>query len=437
MQAAFREHIMQSGLFQKEDRLLLAISGGIDSCVLAQLLHAEGYCFDMAHCNFNLRGAESDGDEQHCRQLAEKYRCRIFTGNFDTLAHAETTGQNIQLAARELRYNMFSDLVKEHGYRFVLTAHHADDQIETFFINLLRGTGINGICGIKEKNNFTVRPLLSFTRQQIEAFAKEQSISYRTDSSNSEDKYRRNFIRHQVIPQLRTLNPDLENTMLRNFSNFRQTADIARAYFKRVDERCCNENEEALYIDLDLLKEERRYAAFLYHKLERYGFNSTQVNDLLKGLFDTGKTGKQFNAKGYKLTVERTHIVVRKPVTGQESIELPDVRSLRSFFKVAEPQDLENTTPHQLIISTSRIIFPLRLRSWRQGDYFIPFGMKGKKLLSDFFREQKMDSNEKEKALVLENGNGDIIWVTGKRSDERYRVSGGERDLLLIEYAEP
>lgn len=413
----------------------MAISGGVDSVVLANLLKNAGFSFALAHCNFKLRGKDSNADETFCKTLAKKLDVKFYSQQFDTKAYSKINKVSVQMAARELRYNWFNELIKKNKFDHLVTAHHANDVVETVFINLCRGTGIKGLKGIPEKAGNVVRPLLNFTKEEINTFAKIEKIKFCTDKSNHEAKYERNFLRLEVIPKLKKIHPNLEQTFLNNISNFKAEAEIVNDFLIEKTKQIISEKGELVLLNKNKLKKQKHLNTILYYILETFGFSASQISDIATNISSNGEVGKLFFAANYTLTVDREFAII-KPVVNDH----PEEVSIRSFdelkktgiLKLKELSVFERVNNKELIVEKDKLVFPLNIRPKRTGDKFRPFGMKGFKLLSDFLKEQKLNAFEKEKCILLENGNGEIIWVIGYRSDDRYKVTGKETKLLKI-----
>lgn len=439
MRARFESNIIKKHLFNKKQKLLLAVSGGIDSVVLAHLLKDSGFDFALAHCNFQLRGEDSNSDETFCRDLALKLNVVIYIQAFDTKAYCQKHKTNVQLAARKLRYDWFNTLLGLHGYNYLLTAHHANDLTETVFINLLRGTGINGLKGIPEKNEKTIRPLLNFSREEIEGYATTNGIAYRTDQSNSEDKYERNFIRLHIIPLLKKLNPQLEDVFIKNTFHFYQEAGMVQDYLENRATEMITQIPEALFIQKKKLRQEAHAESVLHHLLKGYGFNATQEKNILENVRKGALPGKVFNSPSHKLVIDRNDLVIKKINENlHHTINLTSLNELKKIpnLKLRRLNTFSMPKQYELLICEDQLIFPLTFRLKKNGDRFKPFGMKGFKLLSDFFKDEKLNAFEKENCKLLVNGNGDIIWVVGYRSDERYRVKKTDKNLIKLSFAE-
>jgi tRNA(Ile)-lysidine synthase len=431
----FESNIAKTGLFNKKHHLLLAISAGVDSVVLACLLKEGGFTFSLAHCNFRLRDKESDLDMKFCIQLAKKLNVKIYTSTFDTHAYCTEHKLNVQLAARKLRYEWFHKIIKEHHFDYLLTAHHANDVIETIFINLLRGTGINGLKGIPEKKGKVVRPLLKFKKEDIIAYSKSKKISFRLDKSNLEDKYERNFLRLHVIPLLKKLNPKIEETFIKNTIHLSEEAGIVRDFLEQKSVDLVTQTPGFLFINIKKLKKEIYISSVLNSLINGYGFNETQQKNILKNILDNGVSGKIFNSSTHSLTINRNDLII-KPLENVYFSELkisslPELKK-QSLFMFTKTKSFSIPKKNELIIHPNKLVFPLTVRTKQTGDKFRPYGMKGFKLVSDFLKDEKLSAFEKEKCKLLVNGNGDIIWIAGYRSDDRYKVGKTDSNLLKL-----
>ncbi|MBA2612190.1 MAG: tRNA lysidine(34) synthetase TilS [Bacteroidetes bacterium] len=435
MQKKFESNILKKQLFSKEDKILVAISGGVDSVVLAHLLKKAGFDFALAHCNFKLRAKDSSADENFCKALAKELDVKIFTQQFNTAAFSKKNKLSIQMAARKLRYDWFNELTKKNKFDHLVTAHHANDVVETVFINLLRGTGIKGLKGIAEKKGNIVRPLLNFTKEEISTFAKKKKISYRTDKSNRETKYERNFLRLDVIPKLKKLHPNLEQVFLNNVANFKEEAAIVNDFLVEKANQLLSKKGSQIVINKIKLKKEKHLQTLLHFILEPFGFNQSQIKDIKANLLENGETGKFFFTSSFTLTVDREQILI-KPLSDKvsETIKLNTLNELKSsnLIKLDEIKEFKGVENNELVIEKNKLIFPLIIRARKTGDKFRPFGMKGFKLVSDFLKDQKLNAFEKENCRLLENGNGDIIWVIGRRSDDRYKIETKKDKLLKL-----
>jgi tRNA(Ile)-lysidine synthase len=429
----FEDHIQKEQLFTKQDRLLVAISGGSDSVALVHLLKTAGYKPALAHCNFKLRGKDSDLDEQFCKHLAIELNLEIYTKRFNTREYCLQNKVNIQLGARQLRYEWFSELIHLHGFDCLITAHHANDVVETVLLNLLRGTGINGIKGIPDKNKKIRRPLLPFKKEEIEAYLKKEKIKFRLDKSNQEEKYDRNFLRINVVPQLKKLNPNLETTFFRNSVHFKQEAAIVAEYLSNRAVELITQNNDLLFINKTKLTKEAHIESVLNYILADYGFNESQQQNILLNILTDGLVGKVFHSPSHQLSIDRKDLILK--VTGSEvmaEISIGSIAELKkqSLFRLSKEKKFKLPSAADFYVNESQLIYPLLVRPIKKGDKFKPFGMKGFKLLSDFLKDEKINRFEKENCKVLVNGNNEIMWLLGFRSDERYRVNESDSDLL-------
>lgn len=424
-------------MFNKKHKLVLALSGGVDSVVMAHLLKKGGFNFTLAHCNFKLRGNDSEADEKFCRQLAGKLKVNIYVNSFNTKTYAANNKLSIQMAARELRYGWFEELLNETGSDFLVTAHHSNDLVETMFINLLRGTGIKGLKGISEKNGRVVRPLVRVSKADIEAYAKKHKIKYRLDKSNLDDKYERNFMRLHIIPKLKQLHPELERTFAENAHRFGQEAGMVHDFLQQRLKELVKTEDETLRILKEKLRTEKYAESLLHFVLKPLGFNVTQQANILKNVMGKSLVGRKFVSPTHVLTIDRKEIIVQ---TKRQDFFAPllinDLNSLEGsgIFRVTRINEFALPAKDEVVLDPAQLIFPLTLRKTKTGDKFKPFGMKGFKLLSDFMKDQKLNGFEKENCKLLVNGNGEIMWVAGYRSDERYRITGSPAQLLKLKF---
>jgi len=430
---AFQNHINQNLSFLKESKLLIAISGGLDSVVLTQLCHQANLKFALAHCNFNLRGSESDEDEAFVLQLAEDLDVEVFIESFETETYAKDHKMSTQMAARELRYDWFYALSEQLEFDYILTAHHADDNLETFLINLSRGTGIDGLTGIPESNENIIRPLLPFSRAALLRYANENQFKWREDSSNSSTKYLRNKIRLEVIPKLKEINPEILQSVIQTQHHLQDSKVIIEDAIAKVQKKVVSTDGSSIKLNIKKLQKLSNSKAYLYELLKDFNFTEwNDVNALLEA-----QSGKQVFSKTHRLLKDRTHLLLTEISSedNQESILISESTEViattlgRLYFETADQINEKQT--NTLFVDKDLLKFPLTLRPWRKGDYFCPFGMTGKKKLSKFFKDEKYSLIEKEKTLVL-CSDEDIVWIVNKRIDNRFKVSEKTNRILKI-----
>ncbi|KAB7530863.1 tRNA lysidine(34) synthetase TilS [Flagellimonas olearia] len=427
----FSEHMGTNLPFLKEKSLLVACSGGVDSVVLAHLCVAADLKVTLAHCNFQLRGDESDGDEAFVRNLSYELGIEVMVKSFDTEKYAEAHRGSIQMAARELRYQWFNELLGSEKFDYIMTAHHADDDLETFLINLSRGTGIEGLSGIPVQNEKVIRPLLNFSRQEILSYAKDNNLQWREDSSNSESKYLRNKIRLDIVPQLKALHPTFLKNFMRTQAHLEQTQSLVRHHMEEIRARLFESDGDTIRISVEKLQELKPTAGYLYELFQAYGF--TEWNDV-EGLLHA-MSGKEVLSKTHRLVKDRTHLILSPIETGPEEVFwiLDNVKELEHpiNLRLQNVKAVENTGRNVIYLDKEKLNFPLQLRNWEKGDYFYPYGMKGKKKLSKFFKDEKVDVISKEKQWLL-CSDDIIVWVVGRRADERFKVEDSTKEILKI-----
>ena len=429
-----KTHIANRLDFLNHSKLLIAISGGIDSVVLTHLLDKLGLNISLAHCNFNLRGKESDGDEDFVLELAENLDLEVFVQRFDTEVYAQDNKCSIQMAARELRYSWFEELADQLQFDYILTAHHADDNLETFLINFTRGTGLEGLTGIPEINKKFVRPLLPFSSENIEKYAKTNKVKWRNDSSNASTKYLRNKLRHEVIPVLKEINPSLLQSFQSTLNNLNDTADIVdestNAVLKRAIETI---DENHLVFKISEFKKVNNPKAYLFEIFKDYGF--TEWHDVVD-LLDA-ETGKQVFSKTYRLIKNRDHLLLSKiNLEASETISvLAEEKQVETPFGILffdEADAIFGKRTNTIFVDEAKLKFPLTIRKYQEGDVFYPIGMKGKKKLSKYFKDEKLSLLDKENTWLLCSVN-DIVWVINRRADNRFRVTENTKQILKIE----
>ena len=429
-------------LFELDEKLVLAVSGGVDSMILTDLMQKADAHFVVAHCNFHLRGAESDGDEQFVREYAEKHNQQCYVNHFDTEQFAAEKGISIEMAARDLRYAWFEELRKQLGYDKIVLAHHADDQIETFFINLLRGAGLHGLKGMKPKNGVLIRPLLWASREQIYRYAVENQIAWREDCTNAETVYLRNKIRNRLMPLVDEISAEARNSIGKSIGFLASENELYRQLLNEKFSQLIEVEGFAKSIKKSVFQCDNGLQ-LLFEWLRIYGFNTDQCRFVFDGLENS--VGKRFCSPSHQVTIERETLQLsERKVTSSdtyiiekcvESIENP-LKIKFSNYEISE-QFVIKKSPSVALLDHEKIDFPLTLRHWRQGDRFHPFGMKGSKLLSDFFVNQKYTNNQKADQWLLISANGDILWVVGQRIDDRYKVQKDTKSVFEVELLFP
>lgn len=420
-----KKHIAKNLPSIQQQKLLIAISGGLDSVVMAHQFHSLSYDIAFAHCNFQLRGEESDADAVFVKNLATALNVEVHTKKFDTETYANEQKESIQMAARSLRYEWFEELATTFQYDYILTAHHADDSLETFLINLSRGTGIDGLTGIPEQNGNIIRPLLAFTRSELKAYAENNNLQWREDSSNASTKYVRNKIRHDIVPLLKELHPAFIENFQATQQHLQESKLIINRSIEKLRKKVIRETVDGnLSIDIKKLQESLHPKAYLFELLRSYGFTAwDDVLDLLEG-----QSGKQLFSVNYRLIKDREDLLLQRlETTGVEQEEIQILEDTKSItnpieLQLEEVSNITTTGKSVLYVDKKLLKFPLIVRKWRNGDYFYPFGMNGKKKLSKYFKDEKYSLIDKENQWLLCN-EGQIVWVIGKRSDNRYKLT--------------
>ncbi len=438
MNDEFLKYIKEKKLVRKDDRVLLAVSGGIDSMVMAHLFLGNGIETGIAHCNFCLRGMESDGDEELVRSFSAAKGIPFFSIRFNTKEYARQKKISIQMAARELRYEWFEKTRSENRYRVIAVAHNLNDNAETMLINLARGTGIAGLTGIKATSGMIIRPLLFATRSRIEEYCHKNNIYYREDRSNTETKYTRNKIRHLVIPVLREINPSVEETLAQTSERLAATNELASSLIEKIRQQASFSDGRDIIYKISRLEEIRNNDAVLFDMFRKYGINGSCAGDLKKVL--KGRSGARIITPTHRIIKNRNEIIVSpldEKVFNEFRIDepsdfhkLPGMTSVDVFDSEAEMKIPDS--PDIAFLDYGKLTFPLTVRRWKKGDSFFPLGMKKKKKLSDYFIDRKFPIGKKESILILESA-GEIVWIIGERIDDRFKITPSTITVLRLE----
>ncbi len=434
----FNNFIEQNSLFGHADKVLAAVSGGMDSVLMVHLLKSAGFTFGIAHCNFQLRGNESIADQEFCHHLAQQFRVPFHTVNFDTSAYAANQKISIQMAARQLRYQWFEQVRQQSGYTVISLAHHQNDAIETILLNLTRGTGIAGMHGILPKKGHLARPMLFLNRDEIKALVDENKMPYAEDSSNSSVKYARNKLRLEVIPKLKELNPGLEHTFENNLERFRELEQLLELRVAELKKDLFVYEQDNIVIPLAGIKNLNPKRLLLFSLLQEFGFNETSIDDLI-GVLDK-HPGRTFESPAFKLILDRHKLILTKKENNtSQSLKISEGEHSVNYrnYKLTLLHDdsplIVKDNQMAVSIDAGLLVYPLTLRGWQQGDYFYPLGMRSRKKLSDFFIGQKVPVHDKNNIPLLVNGNGDLVWIGGYRPDDRYKVTDNTKKVTIFE----
>ena len=433
----FLNYIEENHLVNKGDKVLMAVSGGIDSMVMADLFTMSVIKTGVAHCNFCLRGRESDRDEKLVKKMADIHHIPFYSIRFDTKGYAEKKGISIQMSARELRYNWFEEIRKKNSYDTIAVAHNLNDNIETLIINLTRGTGIAGLTGMKNSANHIIRPLLFASRERIKEYCIKHKVNFREDKSNAETKYTRNKIRHLVIPVLKDINPSIEDTLNETAERLGATNDIVNYFTDKLRDSLTKKKDGNLIISISKLKPYLGNSTLLYELFKPFGITGSMVPDLYK--ITGGETGGQLFTGTHRLLKNRNDIIISVLTEIKNEYykanSIAGLKKIPGFVSISKlipaPGFLIPSDRKTACLDFDKLSFPIIVRKWLPGDFFYPLGMKKKRKLSDYFIDRKFSRIDKEKALILESG-GKIVWIVGERIDDRFRVTDASRKILII-----
>lgn len=408
---------------------LLAVSGGVDSMVLSLLMRQAGFPFAIAHCNFHLRPGDCDRDEQFVRQWADQCGVPCHVAQFDTLTYASLHHLSVEEAARNLRYAFFEEVRSSHNYAYIATAHHFNDAEETFFINLLRGTGLAGLRGIPSVNGNIIRPLLRFSREEISAYALQQGLEHVEDSTNAELTFLRNQVRHRLLPLLREMNPAVDGVLRQNMEHLSDAYQIFASVVEQARQRLMTEEQGRVSLSISDLLQLSPLRTWLFELLRPYGFSASVVNNLEVHL--QGQSGKRFFSPTHQLLKDRDSLIITplsnavaeeaEPTLRIEEIPLSEALAEKSALGLSH-----------IVVDADRLTLPLHLRHWREGDRFYPFGMEHSQLMSDYFSDHKFSCIAKEQVWLLEDADSRIVWLVGHRADNRFRLTPSTSQLLKI-----
>ena len=435
--AQFRQFIEQHQLFAKDDKVLLAVSGGKDSVLMLHLFKAIGVEIGVAHCNFNLRGEEAQRDEHFVKMLANSLDVPVHITHFDTKKYATENKISTQMAARDLRYHWFEQIRREHKYDFIALAQHQNDAVETVLINLVRGTGISGLHGILPKRGKLIRPLLFLTRNEVEVAVGENNIGFVEDSSNLSTNYTRNKLRLQVIPHLKEINPNLEKTFEENITRFAEIERFLAVQVQKLADNLLDKRADGIYISLLDIAALRPQKLLLYELLKPFGFVEKVVDGILQSL--ASPSGTHFFSASHQAIINRNDLIIAPQNTADHLNQFIHPSTTNICFGDDEialtfSDELKfEAAANKAFVNADKLIFPLVLRNWQNGDKFIPLGMRHLKKVSDFFIDAKVPVHLKHTTPILVNGNGQIIWIAGMRQDNRYKLTATTEKVAIFE----
>lgn len=432
----FLDYSKRERLFSVGSRLLLAISGGVDSMVMARLFREAGINHSVAHCNFSLRGDESDGDEEFVAAYAAEHNLPFHSKRFDTLGHAASKKISVQMAARELRYEWFSSLVSHEGFDAVSVAHNLNDNVETFLINLLRGTGISGLTGMSQHRNSIIRPLLFASRKDIDTYAAEKRICFREDSSNAQVKYTRNRVRHRIIPEMERVNPGVIGAVTDTMSHLSATSEIVDVYIGGLTGSLFRQSDGVFEAEIESLAALRPLAPHIYELFRKFGISPKQTDEVISLL--SSQTGRYVYTSTHRILSDRGRIMITERDEEEtadflfSSIDEMRLSGLFAELRITGPSDEPlPVSPLTASVDLDRVAFPLKVRHWEPGDRFMPLGMKKMKKISDFLIDLKIPVTVKEKVLLLISCE-EVMWVMGYRIDDRFRITPQTEKILVL-----
>lgn len=433
----FQDFIEQHKLFANGNKILLAVSGGKDSVLMLHLFKALGVNIGVAHCNFNLRADEATRDEHFVKMLSASLNLTFHLTHFDTKKYAAENKVSTQMAARVLRYKWFEEIRAQNGYDYIALAQHQNDAVETVLINLVRGTGISGLHGILPKRDKLIRPILFLNKAEIDTLIDDNGLNFVEDSSNLSTNYTRNKIRLNVIPHLQEINPNLEHTFAQNINRFSQLEEFLNLRTQQLHQEIVEQRKDGLYIAISDIEKLKPINLLLFEMLKPYGFNETVISEMIRNLHK--QSGLKFLSATHQAIIDREYLIISvlnetinqyKMIHGNEDEFYFDTH----FFSLHFTNDIAYTIDKTLLyVDAEKLIFPLVMRNWQQGDKFMPLGMRSYKKISDFFIDEKISVHLKSDIPILINGNGDVIWIAGFRQDERYKLTKATKKVAIFE----
>jgi tRNA(Ile)-lysidine synthase len=442
MLQSFLTYINEQSLFRPTDKILLAVSGGKDSVVLLDLFREAKFNFMVAHCNFQLRGEESAQDAEFVKQLCESHRIPFRATTFDTKAFAKTHKLSIEMAARQLRYEWFEQVRQESDCQYIATAHHLNDSIETILLNLTKGTGIAGLRGILAKKDHIIRPMLFATRTEIENYVAKKQLAWREDSTNASNEYQRNLLRNEVVPLLKRINPNLEHTFARTIERLQAVESDFQKHLSYFKKAVCYEENDSVCLKIETIQKWESPAYLLEETLKEFGFNYFQAREIYQSLNKT--SGKTFHSATHTLIKDREYLIITpkeekifEELFIEKGIHNIEYYDLFLHITQATKEDWQSylkseRKPDILWVDAAKLKYPLSIRPWQEGDWFIPLGMKGKKKISDFLVDKKVPLPLKKTTFLLCSGDA-VVWIIGQRTDERFKVTEETREVVRIE----
>jgi tRNA(Ile)-lysidine synthase len=437
MYGRFLDYISEKKLLKGSERILLAVSGGIDSMAMAHLMIKAGYKTALAHCNFSLRGREADLDELFVKKYALKNKITFHSVRFETLEYASKQKISVQMAARELRYRWLEQLRRKNKYDLVAVAHNLNDNIETLLINMVRGTGLSGLKGISIRSGHIIRPLLFATRDEITAYCKAEKIRFREDKSNSETKYTRNKIRHKVLPVLKEINPSVEYTLNEFTARAAELEYLINSQVRKIRKENFRVTGDECHVSVEKVKKILLNESLAFEVFKPFNLSGALISNLKKMI--SGASGAWITSTSHRFIIDRRQLIITPNKISVDNTliinSLAELKKCKLFKELRLINSVKGLklkkNPKTAMIDAGKLTFPLIVRTWHKGDFFYPFGMDRKKKLSDFFIDCKYSIAQKEKALILESG-GRIVWIIGKRTDNRFRITESTEKVLLL-----